>query len=97
MAALKVTDLHERNRQHQYQQQLAGYRVNINTSNNTWQAVETPASFQLFKARSGGVRGGSSRNVNPMQTEIKLSSENSKASPLFERLFLWWYLLYCPG
>ena len=45
--------------------------ADINESNNTWPAVTTPTSFQLFKARSGGGRGGASGNINPMQKEIK--------------------------
>jgi hypothetical protein len=45
--------------------------ADINTSNNTWPAVETPTSFQLFKARSGAGRGGASGNIKPMQKEIK--------------------------
>ncbi|MEO6356634.1 MAG: hypothetical protein ABIU77_27525, partial [Ferruginibacter sp.] len=45
--------------------------ADINTSNNSWPAVETPTSFQLFKARSGSGRGGASGNINPMQKEIK--------------------------
>ncbi|WP_301920656.1 M1 family metallopeptidase, partial [Ferruginibacter sp.] len=45
--------------------------ADINTSNNNWPAVETPTSFQLFKARTGPGRGGASGNVNPMQKEIK--------------------------
>ena len=45
--------------------------ADINESNNTWPAIETPSSFQLFKARKGGGRGGATGNVNPMQKEIK--------------------------
>ncbi len=45
--------------------------ADINPGNNTWPAVETPTKFQLFKARTGGGRGGPSGAVNPMQREIK--------------------------
>jgi hypothetical protein len=45
--------------------------ADINESNNTWPAVATPSSFQLFKARAGNGRGGATGNVNPMQREIK--------------------------
>ena len=45
--------------------------ADINEANNVWPSVETPTSFQLFKARSGAGRGGATGNVNPMQKEIK--------------------------
>jgi hypothetical protein len=46
--------------------------ADINTSNNTWPAVETPSKFQLFKGRGGnGPRGAGGAGVNPMQREIK--------------------------
>ncbi len=45
--------------------------ADINEANNVWPAVETPTSFQLFKARSGAGRGGATGNLNPMQKEIK--------------------------
>ena len=45
--------------------------ADINESNNTWPTIAAPSSFQLFKARSGGGRGGATGNINPMQKEIK--------------------------
>ena len=45
--------------------------ADINESNNSWPSVETPSSFQLFKGRTGGGRGGATGNSNPMQKEIK--------------------------
>jgi len=45
--------------------------ADVNESNNSWPAIETPGKFQLFKARAGGGRGGATGNVNPMQKEIK--------------------------
>jgi Peptidase family M1 domain len=44
--------------------------ADINESNNTWPAVETPSKFQLFKG-SGGRARGASFGGNPMQKEIK--------------------------
>ena len=45
--------------------------ADINEANNVWPSVETPSTFQLFKARSGTGRGGATGSVNPMQKEIK--------------------------
>jgi hypothetical protein len=45
--------------------------ADINTNNNNWPALVTPSKFQLFKARTGGARGGASGTGNPMQKEIK--------------------------
>jgi len=45
--------------------------ADINESNNTWPVIETPGKFQLYKSRTGGVRGGASGVINPMQKEIK--------------------------
>ena len=45
--------------------------ADINEANNVWPSIETPTSFQLFKARSGTGRGGATGSVNPMQKEIK--------------------------
>ena len=45
--------------------------ADINTKNNTWNIVEEPTKFQLFKTRIGGGRGASSGAGNPMQKEIK--------------------------
>ena len=45
--------------------------ADVNESNNSWPAIETPGKFQLFKTRAGGGRGGATGNVNPMQKEIK--------------------------
>jgi Peptidase family M1 domain len=45
--------------------------ADINEKNQTWNITEEPSKFQLFKARAGGGRGGSSGNGNAMQKEIK--------------------------
>ncbi len=45
--------------------------ADINLSNNTWPAVTSPSSFQLYKAGAGRGRGAATGNVNPMQKEIK--------------------------
>lgn len=46
--------------------------ADINTGNNTWPTTgATPSKFQLFKARTGGARGGATGGGNPMQREIK--------------------------
>jgi hypothetical protein len=44
--------------------------ADINESNNTWPAVQTPSKFQLFKGGGGRARGASFGG-NPMQKEIK--------------------------
>ncbi len=45
--------------------------ADINEGNNGWNITEEPSKFQLFKARSGGGRGASTGQGNPMQKEIK--------------------------
>jgi Peptidase family M1 domain len=46
--------------------------ADINEKNNSWPVADVPSKFQLFKARSGGPRGGGGgAGVNPMQKEIK--------------------------
>jgi Peptidase family M1 domain len=45
--------------------------ADINESNNTWPAVQTPSKFQLFKGNGGGRARGASFGGNPMQKEIK--------------------------
>lgn len=45
--------------------------ADINEKNNSWPAVESAGSFQLFKARGRGARGGGGGGVNPMQRVIK--------------------------
>jgi Peptidase family M1 domain len=45
--------------------------ADINESNNTWPAVQTPSKFQLFKGSGGGRARGASSGGNPMQKEIK--------------------------
>ncbi len=45
--------------------------ADINEKNNTWNVVEEPSKFQLYKAKNGPTRGVSSGQGNPMQKEIK--------------------------
>ncbi len=45
--------------------------ADINEKNQSWNIAEEPSKFQLFKARAGGGRGGSSGSGNAMQKEIK--------------------------
>jgi hypothetical protein len=45
--------------------------ADINEKNNTWNVTEEPSKFQLYKARSGGGRGASNGQGNPMQREVK--------------------------
>lgn len=45
--------------------------ADINEANNSWPAVTTTSSFQLYKARANNGRGAATGNVNPMQREIK--------------------------
>jgi hypothetical protein len=45
--------------------------ADINVSNNTWPAVTSPSSFQLYKSGAGRGRGGATGSINPMQKEIK--------------------------
>ncbi len=45
--------------------------ADINEKNQSWNVTEEPSKFQLFKARTGGGRGGASGQGNPMQKEIK--------------------------
>jgi hypothetical protein len=45
--------------------------ADINEKNQSWNVVEEPSKFQLFKARAGGGRGASTGQGNAMQKEIK--------------------------
>ncbi len=45
--------------------------ADINEKNNSWPSFAEPSKYQLFKSRSGNIRGGGAANSNPMQKEIK--------------------------
>ena len=45
--------------------------ADINTKNNSWNIIEEPSKFQLYKNRVGSGRGSSNGAPNPMQKEIK--------------------------